>query len=203
MPSDIRSFFGGKPAASPPKKAAKDADKPKKRGRTRKVVSDDEDDDPPVSKLVVTPKKKKAPSPEPEMEETTASSYFGKGNKPKRTEDARHKTRGKPQPAEDEGKKANGAKATPKRGAKANGTASTRSSARKGKKTNYAEFGDDDFPDDDLDEGEDNARAEMKVGRRAGDDYEEASEEDAEAPLVPKKATKANGKQQTVKDEDS
>ena len=202
MPSNIRSFFGGKPAASPPKKATKDADKGKKRGRPRKVVDDDdEDEDAPVSKLKVTPKKKKEPSLEPELEETTASDYFGKGKKPSRSEAARPKTRGKPA-AEDDGKKANGTKATPKKSAQANGGASARSSARKTKKASYAEFEDDDFPDDELDEGEDNARADMKTGRRMSDDYEEASDDDDDVPLVPKRSTTANGKQKKVKDED-
>lgn len=202
MPSDIRSFFGGKPAASPPRKVAKEADKGKKRGRPRKVVDDEDDEDAPVSKLKVTPKKvNKEPSPEPELEETTASDYFGKGKKPSRSEAARPKTRGKPAP-EDGDKKTNGTRATPKKGAQSNGTASARSSARKTKKTSYADFDEDDFPDEDFDEGEDNARADMKTGRRMGDDYEEASDDDDDVPLVPKKLTTTNGKQKKIKDED-
>ena len=201
MPSDIRSFFGGKPASSPSKKPAKEADKGKKRGRPRKVVDDDDDEDAPVSKMKITPKKKKEPTPEPELEETTASDYFGKGKKPNRSEAARPKTRGKPV-TEDDGKKPNGTKATPKKGAQSNGTTSARSSARKTKKASYTDFGEDDFPDEDLDEGEDNAQADMKTGRRMGDDYEEGSHDEDDIPLVPKKQKAANGKQKKIKNED-
>ena len=43
MPSDIRSFFGGKPAGSP---APKEEKKPApKRGRAKKVVDDSEDEE--------------------------------------------------------------------------------------------------------------------------------------------------------------
>jgi replication factor C subunit 1 len=47
MPSDIRSFFGGKPAGTPAKAPAKE-EKPK-RGRAKKtlIVEDSEDDDDP------------------------------------------------------------------------------------------------------------------------------------------------------------
>ena len=43
MPSDIRSFFGGKPAGTPAEKP-KELEKGKKRGRARKVVDDDGDE---------------------------------------------------------------------------------------------------------------------------------------------------------------
>jgi replication factor C subunit 1 len=42
MPSDIRSFFGGKPTATPPAKEEKKA--PAKKGRARKVVDDSDDE---------------------------------------------------------------------------------------------------------------------------------------------------------------
>jgi replication factor C subunit 1 len=47
MPSDIRSFFGGKPAGTPAKAPPPKEEKPKGRGRTKKnvIVEDSEDDD--------------------------------------------------------------------------------------------------------------------------------------------------------------
>ena len=58
MPSDIRSFFGGKPGGTPA--TSTPAKETKKRGRTRKVVEDDEDEDEgPVTKKASTPKKGK------------------------------------------------------------------------------------------------------------------------------------------------
>ncbi|KAI4724633.1 DNA replication factor C, large subunit [Aureobasidium sp. EXF-10728] len=70
MPSDIRSFFGGKPAAAPPAKEEKKA--PAKKGRARKVVDDSDDEE-----------EKRAASPP--GEETTTAAYFATKNKPKRT----------------------------------------------------------------------------------------------------------------------
>ncbi|KAK4506807.1 hypothetical protein PRZ48_000540 [Zasmidium cellare] len=187
MPSDIRSFFGGKPAGTPaPPPPAKE----KKRGRPKKVVSDDEDDEP-VKKA--TPKKKAAEKkPEPVLEETTADDFFGKGSKPKRTLDAVRKSTGKASTQatpQKNASKTNGSKATP-----------TRGSARAKKTTNYADLADDDFPDDDLEDNADDLfKSGAAVGRRMGDDYEEATDED-DKPIVPKK--KASAKQKKVKDED-
>jgi replication factor C subunit 1 len=47
MPSDIRSFFGGRPAGIPAKAPPPKEEKPKGRGRTKKIVivEDSEDDD--------------------------------------------------------------------------------------------------------------------------------------------------------------
>lgn len=206
MPSDIRSFFGGKPAGSPAEKpAAKAKAEPKKgRGRTRKVVEEDEDEDEeevqPAKKA--TPKKKKAPEPEPERtEETTADDFFGSTSKskPKRSEPAvkaRPKTRGKLEAQVDD-------EAMPvKKGSAANGKSngSTRGSARKGKKVDtYAE---DDFPDDDLLEGAvDNAKADAAVGRRMGDDYDEGTDDEDDVPLVPKRAERS-GRQKKLASHD-
>lgn len=89
MPSDIRAFFGGKPTA-PAAPAPKEPEKTKKRGRPKKIVDDDEDEEDEVPKKAATPAKKRAKvEPEPELEETTASDYFGKGNRPKRSEPVR------------------------------------------------------------------------------------------------------------------
>ncbi|GIZ40752.1 hypothetical protein CKM354_000407900 [Cercospora kikuchii] len=191
MPSDIRSFFGGKPAGTPAEKP-KPKEEPKKRGRPRKVVEDDEDDDEPVAKKA-SPKKsaaKKKPEPEPELEETTASAFFG-GGKPKRSEAVRPK------------KESNGTaqstpqKATPK--AKANGTkASGKTSSRSKKTTSYVDLDADDFPDDDMeDNADDEFKAAAKVGKRRGDDYEEGTDED-EDMIQPKR--RAAGRQKKLQD---
>ncbi|KAF2766041.1 DNA replication factor C, large subunit [Teratosphaeria nubilosa] len=190
MPSDIRSFFGGKPAGgAPPAKApAKEKEAPKRgRGRPKKVVSDEEDDE----VEAVKPKKaspKKKPAPEPVLEETTADDFFGKGSKPKRSEAVRPKSRGKPAVEE-----------TPKK-KQSNGSA--RSSARKGKKErSYVELDDDDFPDDDLmeaDDATDNFKAAAAVGKRMGDDYEEGTDDEDDAPIRPKRVERA-GTQKKLK----
>ena len=191
MAPDIRSFFRGNmqsstPAAKPPAKEAA-----KKRGRGRKIIEDDdEDDEVPLKKS--TPKKAAAKKePEPVLEDVSKDDYFGKG-KPKRSEIV---TKPAKKPAA-----TNGTHATPKKGGKvANGDAgSARSSARKTKNTSYAELDENDFPDDDFEDAEDNFQADSKRGRRMGDDYKEASDEDDEKPLVPSK--KRGSKK--VKDED-
>ena len=197
MPSDIRSFFGGKPAGSPAEKPKTVEKETKKRGRAKKVIEDDEDDEPVIKKI--TPRKKKEPTPV--LEETTADDFFGKGSKPKRTEAVRPKTRGKPA-ADESPKKTNGVKATPKKGGKAEANGSARSSTRQKKTASYAEFNEDDFPDDDMnaqDEG-DNAKSEMKTGRRMDDGYAEATDDEDDKPLVLKK--RESGRQKTLKDED-
>ena len=186
MPSDIRSFFGGKPssAASPPKPK----EEPKKRGRPRKVVSDDEDDEPIQPKKSSTPKQIKK---EEILEETTAEDFFG-GKKPKRTEPA---VRVKKEATNGVKSASATPKATPKKAV--NGTGSTRSSARKGKTTSYIELDEDDFPDDDLGDDEDNFKAEAKRGRRVGDDYVESEDEDE--VVLPKKT---RGRQMKKEDDE-
>lgn len=190
MPSDIRSFFGGKPAGTPaPPPPAKET---KKRGRAKKIVSDDEDDEP-VKKA--TPKKKaREVKHEPEPEETTAADFFGKDSKPKRTSDAVRKSTGKAStqatPQKKSTAKTNGSKPTP-----------TRGSARAKKTANYTELADDDFPNDDLeDNAEDLFKSGAAVGRRMGDDYEEGTEDEDDKPIVPKKRESAKHKK--IKEED-
>ena len=184
MVSDIRSFFGGKPSAPAEKPKPKET-KPKARGRPRKVVEDDEDEEEEVKPAKKATPKKKQPAQEV-VEETTADSFFADA-KPKRSEAVRPKTRGKPA-AEETPKKAVGAK-------KAAGTAANgRSSGRKtAKATSYVELDDDDFPDDDMIDADagDNFKAEAKVGKRVGDDYEEGTDEEDDKPLVPKMGGKA------------
>ncbi|KAK4547995.1 hypothetical protein LTR36_010715 [Oleoguttula mirabilis] len=201
MPSDIRSFFGGKPSSAPAETPKPTATKTKGRGRPRKIVEDDDDDDEveevkPAKKA--TPKKKQ-PEPEPTLEETTADDFFGKGSKPKRSEAVRPKTRSKPAAEETPKKAVNGKKAETE-------TNGGRSSGRKKKDTSYVELDDDDFPDDDndvmdADGAADNFKSDAKVGRRAGDDYKEGSDDDDDKPLVPKRAERS-GKQKTLKDHD-
>ncbi|USW48066.1 Putative BRCT domain, AAA+ ATPase domain, ATPase, AAA-type, core, replication factor C subunit 1 [Septoria linicola] len=193
MPSDIRSFFGGKPAGTPAEKP-KPKDEPKKRGRARKVIEDDDDDEEPTPKKA-TPRKsaaKKKPEPEPELEETTASAFFG-NDKPKRSEAVRPKKTA-----------VDTAQNTPKKSipkAKANGANGTgKTSSRTKKPTSYVDLDADDFPDDDLGEdAEDEFKAAAKVGKRRGDDYEPATDDEDDAPLVPKK--RAAGKQAKLQDE--
>ncbi|KAF2130824.1 DNA replication factor C, large subunit [Dothidotthia symphoricarpi CBS 119687] len=210
MPADIRNFFGGGPKASQgsgsqneekvTKKAA-----PKKTSRAARVVVDDSDDD---EEADVKPKKatpKKPPpkkvkrEPTPELEETTTSAFFASSNKPKRSDPVKTK------PAETP-------KATPKEPpAKANGqgpkpttSASNGRASGRAKKpiTSYAEKeGNDEFPDDDLEDAEDIFGANVK----AKDDYVELADSDDEQPVrLPHRGTpKAPAKQQKkIKDED-
>ncbi|EMD88789.1 hypothetical protein COCC4DRAFT_71897 [Bipolaris maydis ATCC 48331] len=185
MPADIRSFFGGGPPKPSqgsqkdepaPKKAA-----PKKKGRTSRVK--------PAAK-----KAKREPTPEPELEETTTSAFFGSSNKPKRTEPVKKKAAEAP-------------KTTPKKpAAKPSGKAANGKTSGRAKKlvTSYAERDDDDeFPDDDLDGGDDIFGDDIKG--KSKDDYQEASESDEDVPIqLPHRGTpKAPAKQQkAIKDED-
>jgi replication factor C subunit 1 len=195
MPSDIRSFFGGKPSGTPAEKP-QPALPPKKRGRTRKVVDDDEDDEPAPKKS--TPKKvaaKKQSEPEPVLEETTADDFFVKG-KPKRSEAVITKKEprgGEKEPQTQSTSKSNGTKAN---GAKTNG----RASARTKKTTSYVDLDADDFPDDDMEEdAEDEFKASSKVGKRMGDDYEAGTDDEDDKPLVPKK--RESSRQKKLKDD--
>lgn len=197
MPSDIRSFFGGKPAATPAKPVK--AEEPKKRGRARKVVQDDEDDEEPAAKKA-TPKRaaKKEPEPEPVLEETTADDFFGKGTKPKRSEPVGPKNRGKPA-TEEESKpaKATPKKATPKKAA-TNGRTSTRNKTT----TSYVDLDADDFPDDDMeDDADDVFKAGAKRGRQMEDAYEEATDGEDDEPVQPKRTERA-GKQKLLRGHD-
>lgn len=188
MPSDIRSFFGGKPAGAP-------APAPKKKARGRKVVDDDEDDEA-IPKVKVTPKKaKKEPSPEPE--EVSTTDYFKSNGKPKRSaETVRPKTAGKPKADE------SSVKATPKK-AKTNGKAAKetpRSSDRKKQSTSYIELDENDFPDDDMEDDADGVHKAAIPATRMRDDYKEELDNEDDAPLVPQK--RSSGKQKKLKDED-
>jgi replication factor C subunit 1 len=139
-------------------------------------------------KKPVAKKAKREPTPEPALEETTTSAFFGSSNKPKRTEPVKKKAAETP-------------KATPKKAA--NGKTSGRA---KKPVTSYAEKDDEDeFPDDDLDGAEDIFEDDFKGKGKGKDDYQESSESDEDLPIkLPHRGTpKAPAKQQkTVKDED-
>lgn len=200
MPSDIRSFFGGKPAGTLAEKAKpKVEDKTKKRGRTRKIVEDDDDEDEePATKKTASSKKTntKKPEPEPVLEETTADDFFAKG-KPKRTADTRPKPV-KKDAAEETPKKKPAAKSKT-----AKSTPSGRGSTRSKKETNYIDLDADDFPDDDMEDGADDVfKANAATGRRLGDDYKEATDDEDDVPLVPKKRETGRQKKLKVDDED-
>lgn len=181
MPSDIRSFFGGGAASAP---APKPKEEPKKRGR-KKVISDDEDEDVKPSPKRTT--KKKQPAPEPVAEETTADDFFGEGTKPKRTEVVKKKTATVESTSKTNGKTKKLKKSAPPQ-------------TPKGRSTGYVEVHEDDFSDEDLDDGNDNFRADAMVGKNIRDDYREDTDDDDVKPLLPTK--KLNGKQTKLGKED-
>ncbi|GAM87772.1 hypothetical protein ANO11243_058000 [Dothideomycetidae sp. 11243] len=155
MPSDIRSFFGGKPPP-PPKAEPKPEKQPAKKGRgSRKVIEEDSDEEEqaPIAKKS-TPVKPAKRARTPEGEATTTSEYFG-NSKPKRSEPVRSQLSNQANgasPVKTPVKSNGTSRATPK---KTNATsptkttpASTRSTRAK-PKTSYAEdLDEDDFPDD-------------------------------------------------------
>lgn len=182
MPSDIRSFFGGKPTSSAAPNALPKIDESKRaRGRSKKIIDDDDDDDEmgESQPLKTTPTKKRKHQPEPEemLKETTADDFFGKGAKPKRTTEVVRSKKEAPKQISKKGT-TNG---------EANG--SVRGSVRKSKNAppSYAEVDADDFPDNDIIDNEgDNFKADAKVGRRMGDDYVEGTDEERDdVPLKP------------------
>ncbi|KAK8248436.1 replication factor RFC1 C terminal domain-containing protein [Phyllosticta capitalensis] len=189
MPSDIRSFFGGKPAQKA--EPAKEEKPAKKRGRpARKVVEDSDDDDVPqkASPKKAAPKKQAKREPSPEGEATTASAFFG-DKKPSRS--ATSKT-SKPTV-----KKTETPKSSP---SKANGAASktsatpSRSSARKKQPSTYVEIKDEDFDED----GGDDIFADDFRNTTKNDDYVEASEEEE----MPKPTVTNKGRAKKGKDDD-
>jgi replication factor C subunit 1 len=144
------------------------------------------------------PKKvKREPTPEPELEETTTSAFFGTSNKPKRTEPVIKKSSETP--------KATPKKATGRVAKTATPASNGRTSGRTKKPvTSYAERDDqDEFPDDDLDDADDIFGVDVK--RKHVDDYTEEHESDDDLVVkLPHRGTpKAPAKQQkTIKDED-
>lgn len=188
MPSDIRSFFGGKPSVAPPAEKPNRSEKAKGRGRARKVIDDEDDDDGSPTKTL-TPKRSAAEKKaEPVLLETTADDFFGKGAKPKRAETAG--TKGKKKPGNED------PKMTPKKSNGQNGIHSARSSARSKKSVNYLDVADDDFPEDALEDDESHVfKAGVSARHRKGDGYEEGTEdENGDAPALDRQ--KEQGKKQ-------
>lgn len=151
-------------------------------------------------KKPATKKVKREPTPEPVLEETTTSDFFGSSNKPKRTEPVKKAadkpaTTPKKAPAKANGKAPK--TATPASNAKTSGRA-------KKPVTSYAERDDEDeFPDDDLDDADD--IFEDNIKGKGKDDYKEEPESDDDTPVqLPHRGTpKAPAKQQkAIKDED-
>ena len=221
MPSDIRSFFGGKgggasiggnPNSETKNDVKASGSKPKARGK-RKVLSDSEDDGQEASNPSPKkpPPKRKPPSPKPE--ETTASDYFATTKKPLRSTPSKQKQSGSGHPAitkEVTSNKPSSGKpkaGTPKKAAaeadQATPARSVRSSTRSKKRQSYSEaqVSDDDRPilvKDEDDSGEDIYQAEFKPTRgKAADDYE-SDDGSADDPL-PKKANQRSSNGQKRK----
>ncbi|KAH7351130.1 replication factor RFC1 C terminal domain-containing protein [Rhexocercosporidium sp. MPI-PUGE-AT-0058] len=186
MPTDIRSFFGGK-TATPirEKETKKEEDSKKKRSKSRKVIEDSDDEEEPPKKATPKPAAKKAVKKEsPKGEETSTADYFASSTKPK--------------PA-----KSTSAKSTPvKSKAPPKVENGGRSSARKKKTTtSYSEIKDDDdfaFLDDGDDASDDIFAADVKKsGKRKDDGYVEMESDDE--PIIQPKRTTTKGKASLAK----
>ncbi|KAF1991494.1 DNA replication factor C, large subunit [Aulographum hederae CBS 113979] len=205
MPSDIRSFFGGKLAPKPtPSKDEQQSSskaKPKPKKRNSKVV-EDSDDDVVETQAPKKPTPKKAPAkkekiPSPPPVETTASDYFG-SNKPKRSDAITTAAKRSEPTPKSTPKKANG---------KTNGTAlktpndtqenGVRTSSRK--KTYTKVNLNDDLDAFDLDDDEGVHAAEYKKNGRT-DDYEEGDSDDE--VILPKRKERGNGVQSKLNKQD-
>ncbi|CZT41592.1 related to replication factor C protein [Rhynchosporium secalis] len=176
MPSDIRSFFGGK-TATPirEKEVKKEEDSKKKRSSHRKVIEDSDDEEEPPKKATPKPSAKKLVKKEsPKGEETSTADYFASSNKPKPAKSTPVKSKAAP-------KVENG----------------SRSSARKKKTTaSYSEVKDDDefaFLEDGDDASDDIFAADVKKsGKRKDDGYVEIDSDDE--PVIQQKRTVTKGK---------
>ncbi|KAF1345472.1 replication factor RFC1 C terminal domain-containing protein [Delphinella strobiligena] len=189
MPPDIRSFFGGKPAATASQDKKQEKPVPKKT-RGRKVVEDsDPEEEPQPKKVASKPQSAKSP----QGEETTSADYFGSKSKPKRSEPIRPKPAAKIPPA-DTPKKVNTSvkKETP-----------SRVSTRNKPTTTYAEdLDEDDFPDDDLDGADQVFAAEYKrPGRDQGDAPADEDDSDQDDVVIRKKPA-GRGNQAKLKEDD-
>ena len=129
---------------------------------------------------------------EPTGKETTTTDYFGSSNKPKRSELA------KSRPASSS-TKTNGAssKATETPKAKSNGTiiaSQSNQAVESGRKPKVL----DDFQD--LDNDDDIFTADYKkAGKVRGDDYEEGTDAEDDAPVLPKRGARPKGRQSKIK----
>lgn len=189
MPGDIRSFFGGGGgAARTPTTEEKASKKPVKKGRGRKVVSDDDDDEEFVKPTKSATPKKKQPPKESKEEETSSSAYFA--SKPKSTAKStpiRNKVT----------TSTNGA--TPTKPTNGTTPSTGRHSTRKAAKKNYNEEDNEAvavLKEEDV--GDDDIYAETFKGRKAKDDYEEASSDPEDVQVKPKR--RANGVKKEASD---
>ncbi|PMD45180.1 DNA replication factor C, large subunit [Hyaloscypha variabilis F] len=179
MPTDIRSFFGGKTSTPIREKVTKkEEDSKKKRSKSRKIIDDSDDDEPAAPLKKATPKKVPPKKPvnkeSPKGEETSTADYFATSSKPK------------PKPA----------KSTPTKPRALDTVESNgRSSARKKTTTSYSELKDEDdfaFLDDDEDAGDDIFAADVKKnGKHKADAYVEVDSDDEPLPKPKKAATKS------------
>ncbi|KAF1809182.1 DNA replication factor C, large subunit [Eremomyces bilateralis CBS 781.70] len=189
MPSDIRSFFGGKAQSSADSKPSNSPAKAKSKSRSSKYTVDDSDEEV-ISTKTAAPKKaaskKQVHDHSPNGEATTTSAYFGDA-KPKRSGPVKAASKSKDKPVDTAEKK--------------NGTSTITRSGVTPKPSPYKKpkDRDEDFIDGD-DGGDDVFTADYK--KRAGrhDDYEEESEESDMEVVQP---AKRGGKRSTaVKEEE-
>ncbi|KAJ5113692.1 hypothetical protein N7456_002226 [Penicillium angulare] len=195
MPSDIRSFFGGKPpqsSAEAPKSAKKETPSTARKQRGRKVVEDSDDEDPSPVKAP-TPKAKPKSKPkaeEPKGEPTSTSDYFASSKKPGRPAKAKSTT--------DSPSAKNGATNGGKSVDEASSKAPKRGASKKATKI---------VDDDEGLGGDDVFATEFGKPGRGDDDYVEGgdsgSDDDFEVLEVkPATASKRSQKKQPIIDED-
>ncbi|KAL9639019.1 MAG: hypothetical protein Q9164_001186 [Protoblastenia rupestris] len=190
MPSDIRSFFGGKGASSqeqPTPKTQRPEKKSKGRGK-RKVLSDSDDDVEERPSKKITPKKpapkKLAKQESPVGEATTTSNYFAASGKTKPSRSTPSKPKAAPEKAEEATNGASAKSTTKSKSeSKTENLTNGKTSLRLKKTSNYVEAHDDESARDsdfkprivdvDEDSGDDIFEADFKQGRRrTNDDYE-------------------------------
>ncbi|KAK4697127.1 replication factor C subunit 1, partial [Lecanoromycetidae sp. Uapishka_2] len=212
MPSDIRSFFGGKGGhalgSSQEQKTLQEAPKEKRpQGRRkRKVLSDSEDDVKAQPSKKSTPKKpppkkhEKRESPVGEL--TTTSDYFASSgkSKPSRSTPTKPKAQPEKNPVEEPKRastqSASKAKSTPK----SESVTSVKPSSRKKRKPSHVEVHEDENSDfepkvikDDADSGEDIFVTDYKTGRKNDADAYE-SDDDEDEVLKPTRKVAKRGK---------
>jgi replication factor C subunit 1 len=209
MPSDIRTFFGGKggqpTGSSQEQKTPKEAHKEKKsRGRAkRKILSDSEDDVEVQPSKKSTPKKpppkKQIKQESPVGEVTTTSDYFASSGKSKPTRSTPTKPTAQTEKKAAEETKASSAKSTPKAKPtfKSEPATKGKASSRKRTKPSYLEVHEDEDNDfepkvikDDADSGEDIFVTDYKTGRQDDRDAYDSDDDEDEVVKLTQKTTK-------------
>jgi len=217
MPSDIRSFFGGKggqvTGSSQEQRTPNEAPKKEKSTgrRKRKVLSDSDDDVEVHISKKSTPKK---PPPKKQMkrespvgEVTTTSDYFASSGKSKPPRSTPTKPKAQPERKAPEESKAASTKSTPKAKSTPKPGLATigKASSRKKSRPSYVEVHEDEDSDlepkvikDDADSGEDIFVTDYKTGRKDdGDAYE--SDDDKDEIVQPTRKTTKGGKRASSK----